>query len=171
MCDECGLYWLEDPYSDGGVSIKGHQMLKQSVRTPLLVSEFVRNLEQTTDMLVAGATDFARADPDYDGGMTGSYKVAMAAEGLGMDIEIHSCGPVMRHLMAACRNANFYEVNLVHPDSVNAWSLPFYASDYSDQLECIGADGCVEVPMGPGFGVTYDWDAIQSAAIETTVIQ
>ena len=95
----------------------------------------------------------------------------ISLEGLGMDIEIHSCGPVMRHLMAACRNANFYEVNLVHPDCANAWSLPFYASNYSDQLECIGSDGCVEVPMGPGFGVAYDWDAIQRAAIETTVIR
>ncbi|MGI9476777.1 MAG: enolase C-terminal domain-like protein [Hyphomicrobiaceae bacterium] len=171
VCDECDLYWLEDPYSDGGVSIHGHLALKRNIKTPLLVSEFVRNLEQTTDMLVAGATDFARADPDYDGGLTGSYKVAVAAEGLGMDAEIHSCGPVMRHLMAACRNANFYEVNLVHPDCPNAWSLPFYASDYSDQLECVGKDGCVEVPAGPGFGVSYDWDAIESAALETTVIR
>ena len=171
VCDDCGLYWLEDPYADGGVSIHGHRMLKKSVRTPLLVSEFVRNLEQTTDMLAAGATDFARADPDYDGGLTGSYKVATAAEGLGMDVEIHSCGPVMRHLMAACRNSNFYEVNLLHPDCPNAWSLPFYTSDYSDQLECIGIDGCVGVPNGPGFGVSYDWDAIHKAALETTVIK
>lgn len=171
VCDECGLYWLEDPYSDGGVSINGHQALKKNIKTRLLVSEFVRNLEQTTDMLVAGATDFARADPDYDGGLTGCYKVAFAAEGLGMDVEIHSCGPVMRHLMAACRNSNFYEVNLVHPDCPNAWSLPFYVGDYSDQLDCISPDGCVSVPDGPGFGVSYDWDAIERAAIETITIR
>ncbi len=171
VCDDCGLYWLEDPYSDGGVSIHGHQMLKKNIRTPVLVTEFVRNLEQTTDMMVAGATDFARADPDYDGGLTGCHKVAVTAEGLGMDLEIHSCGPVMRHLMAACRNANFYEVNLVHPDCPNAWSLPVYEGGYSDQLECVDPDGCVGVPDGPGFGVTYDWEAISSAAIETTVIR
>lgn len=171
VCDDCGLYWLEDPYSDGNVSIHGHQMLKKNIRTPLLITERVRNLEPTTDMLVAGATDFARADPDYDGGLTGCHKVAVAAEGLGMDVEIHSCGPVMRHLMAACRNSNFYEVNLVHPDCPNPWSLPFYTSDYSDQLDCVDADGCVGVPGGPGFGVGYDWDAIQSAVLDTTVIE
>ncbi len=171
VCDECDLYWLEDPYADGGISIHGHQMLKKNIRTPVLVTEFVRNLETTTDMLVAGATDFARADPDYDGGLTGCHKVAVAAEGLGMDVEIHSCGPAMRHLMAACRNANYYEVNLVHPDCPNAWSLPFYTGDYSDQLDCVDDDGCVEVPDGPGFGVGYDWDAIQSAALETTIIE
>lgn len=171
VCDECNLYWYEDPYADGGISIHGHQMLKKNVSTPILVTEFVRNLETTTDMMVAGATDFARADPDYDGGLTGCHKVAVAAEGLGMDVEIHSCGPAMRHLMAACRNANYYEVNLVHPDCPNAWSLPFYNGDYSDQLDCVDDDGCVGIPSGPGFGVGYDWDAIQRASLETTIIK
>lgn len=170
VCDECDLYWLEDPYANGSVSIHGNQVLKKNIRTPLLLTERVRNLEPTIDMLVAGASDFARADPDYDGGLTGCHKVAVAAEGLGMDVEIHSCGPVMRHLMAACRNANYYEVNLVHPDCPNPWSLPFYTGDYSDQLDCIDPDGCVGIPEGPGFGVGYDWDAIQKAALETTVI-
>ena len=171
VCDDCGLYWLEDPYADGGVSIHGHRMFKQSVRTPLLISEHVRNLETATDMLAAGATDFARADPDYDGGLTGCHKLAAAAEGLGMDVEVHSCGPAMRHLMAACRNSNYYEVNLVHPRAANAWSLPVYGDGFSDQLDCIGADGCVPVPDGPGLGVAYDWREIRRAAVETRVVE
>ncbi|NQV98523.1 MAG: mandelate racemase/muconate lactonizing protein [Rhodospirillales bacterium] len=171
VCDAYGLYWLEDPYGDGGVSIHGHQMLKKNVRTPILVSEHVRNLETTTDMLVAGATDFARADPDYDGGITGCHKVAVAAEGLGMDCEVHSCGPAMRQLMSACRNANYYEVNLVHPKCGNAWSLPVYTDGYSDEIDCIDADGCVPVSADPGLGVRYDWDTIRKNAIETLIIE
>ncbi len=171
VCDEYGFYWFEDPYGDGGVSIHGHQMLKQNIKTPLLISEHVRNPETTTDMLVAGATDFARADPDYDGGITGCHKVAVAAEGLGMDCEVHSCGPAMRQLMAACRNSNFYEVNLVHPKCGNAWSLPIYADGYSDELDCIDADGCVGVSQGPGLGVSYDWEAIRKSTVETIVIE
>ena len=171
ICDECGLYWYEDPYADGGISIQGHKMLKQSVKTPILISEHIRNLETTTDMLVAGATDFARADPDYDGGITGCHKTAVAAEGLGMDCEIHSCGPAMRQLMAACRNANYYEVNLVHPVCGNAWSLPFYQGGYSDELDCIDTDGHVEVPDLPGMGVAYDWAAIEKTAIATVVVE
>lgn len=170
VCDEYGLYWLEDPYGDGGVSIHGHQMLKKNMKTPILVSEHVRNLETTTDMMVAGATDFARADPDYDGGITGCHKVAVAAEGLGMDCEVHSCGPAMRQLMSACRNSNYYEVNLVHPKCGNAWSLPIYADGYSDELDCVDADGCVSVSTDPGLGVRYDWETIRKNAVETRVI-
>ena len=170
VCDECGLLWYEDPYSDGGISVRGHQMLKQSVKTPIMITEFVHNVETMTDILVAGASDFARGDPDYDGGLTGCLKRAAAAEGLGMDIEVHSCGPAMRHWMAATRNANFYEVNLVHPKAPNAWHLPIYADDYSDQLDCVDADGCVSVPDGPGFGMAYDWDAIERRLVERTVL-
>ena len=171
VCDEYGLYWLEDPYADGGVSIHGHQMLKKAIRTPILISEHVRNLETATDMMVAGATDFARADPDYDGGITACHKLANAAEGLGMDVEVHSCGPAMRHLMAACRNANYYEVNLVHPKCPNAWSLPVYEGGYSDQLDCVDSDGFVTVSDKPGLGMTYDWDAIERAALEKTILE
>jgi L-alanine-DL-glutamate epimerase-like enolase superfamily enzyme len=37
---------------------------------------------------------------------------------------------------------------------------PVYACGYSDQLDCVSADGTVGVPDGPGLGVTYDWDFI-----------
>ncbi|MDP6953155.1 MAG: mandelate racemase, partial [Alphaproteobacteria bacterium] len=47
------------------------------------------------------------------------------------------------------------------PDCPNALP-PVYACGYSDQLDCVGEDGCVPVPDGPGLGVTYDWDFIEA---------
>jgi len=61
--------------------------------------------------------------------------------------------------MAAMRNSNYYEVALVGPDCPNAVA-PVYACGYSDQLDCVAADGTVGVPEGPGLGVIYDWDFI-----------
>ncbi len=171
VCDEYGLFWYEDPYADGGISVHGHLKLKQHVRTPIMINEHVRNPETNTDVLVAGATDFARVDPDYDGGLTGCYKIALAAEALGVDVEVHACGPAMRHLMAALRSSNYYELNLVHPRIGNAWSLPVYADEYSDALDAIDDDGCVPVPCGPGLGVRYDWEAIRATALETRLIE
>ena len=51
------------------------------------------------ELLISGATDYCSVDPDYDGGITGSYKAAITAETLGFDVEVHSCGPAMRQLM------------------------------------------------------------------------
>jgi L-alanine-DL-glutamate epimerase-like enolase superfamily enzyme len=37
---------------------------------------------------------------------------------------------------------------------------PVYRCGYSDQPANLPADGCVQVPNGPGLGVDYDWDFI-----------
>ena len=171
VCDHYGFYWYEDPYKDGGVSINGNKYLSKKLSTPILVGEHVRNLETSVDMLVKGASFFSRADPDYDGGITGCHKLVVASEGLGMDCEIHSCGPAMRQLMGASRNSNFYEVNLLHPKCKNPWSLPIYLNGYSDQINCIDIDGNVDVFNEPGLGVVYDWKFIEKQSLEKIIIK
>ena len=170
VCDEHELLWYEDPYADGGLTIRGHRALKEKGRTPVMIGEHVRNPEIHTEMLVSGATDFGRVDTDYDGGITGSYKAAMAAESLGYDIEVHSCGPAMRQLMAALSRSNYYEINLVHPVGPNPWQLPVYLNGYSDELDCIDREGMVDVSQSPGLGVDYDWEWIEKNRLEKTII-
>jgi len=159
-CDEAGFMWLEDPFKDGGVSQYAHRKLRQMIQTPILQCEHVRGVEPKADFLIAEATDFLRVDPVYDCGITGALKIAHIAEGFGVDVEVHAPGPAQRHLMAALRNSNYYEMGLVHPKvpSINA---AIYADGYDDGLDAIDANGCVDVPEGPGLGVTYDWDLIE----------
>jgi len=160
-CDDANFFWLEDPYRDSGVSAFGHQKLRSMIKTPLLQTEHIRGVEPKADFLIAGGTDFLRSDPEYDMGLTGGQKIHHLAEGFGVDVEVHACGPAHRHLMAASRNSNFYEVALVGPDCPNAVA-PVYQCGYSDQLDCIDSDGMVDVPDAPGLGVQYDWDFITS---------
>ncbi|MDX6748680.1 enolase C-terminal domain-like protein [Geminicoccaceae bacterium 1502E] len=160
-CDEAGFFWYEDPFRDSGVSAFAHKKLREMIKTPLLMTEHVRGVEPKADFLIAGGTDFLRADPEYDMGITGCMKIAHLAEAFGVDVELHACGPAHRHCMAAIRNTNFYEVALVGPGCPNAVP-PVYACGYSDQLDCVGEDGCVPVPDGPGLGVVYDWDFIRA---------
>ena len=158
-CDEAGFFWYEDPYRDASVSAFGHKRLREMIKTPLLVSEHVRGLEQKADFVIAGGTDMIHGDPEYDMGITGLMKIAHLAEALGLDLQVHASGPAHRHCIAALRNTHFYELALVGPGMPNAVP-PVYACGYSDQLDAVGADGCVPVPEGPGLGVVYDWDAI-----------
>ena len=76
-----------------------------------------------------------------------------------MDTEIHVCGPAHCACMSVMRNSNYYEVGLVGPERPNAIA-PVYACGYTDLIDCVGDDGCVAVPTGPGLGVQYDWDFI-----------
>jgi len=158
-CDEAHYFWLEDPYRDGGVSAFGQKRLREKIRTPLLVSEHVRMLEQKANFVLAGGCDMIHADPEYDMGITGCMKIAHLSEALGIDVQIHACGPAQRACISAIRNTHFYEMALVGPGMPNAVP-PVYTCGYSDQLEDIGTDGCVPVPDGPGLGVRYDWDLI-----------
>ena len=159
--DEAGYYWYEDPYKDTGMSAFGHKKLRELVKTPLLMTEFVRMLEPHVDFALAGGTDFLRADPDFDGGITGVMKIAHAAEGLGLDVEVHASNAARRHSMAAIRNSNYYEMALVHPN-VGPYNPPVNLNpEYQETLEGIGKDGCVPVPEGPGLGIDYDWDFIK----------
>ena len=158
-CDEANYFWLEDPYRDGGVSAFGHQRLRERIKTPVLVSEHVRGLEQKANFVLAGGCDMIHADPEYDMGITGCMKIAHLCEALGIDVQIHACGPAQRACISAIRNTHFYEMALVGPGMPNAVP-PVYTCGYSDQLEDIGEDGCVPVPDGPGLGVHYEWDLI-----------
>ena len=168
-CDEAGFLWIEDPFSDGGLSINAHQRLKGLIKTPILLGEHVRGLEAMAAYAVSGATDFLRADPDFDLGITGTMKLAHMAEAFGLDIEIHAPGPAQRHCMAAIRNTNYYELSMVGPNG-HGFSCPgLYVCDYSDALESVGSDGCYPVPKGQGLGVAYDHTRIRDTTLSNIV--
>ena len=167
-CDDLDYFWYEDPYMDGGRSQHGHRRLRDLLDTPLLMTELVRGVEPHTDFAAAEATDFLRADPEWDGGITGAMKIARVAEGFGLDVEYHLAGPAQRHCMAATRNSNYYELGLIHPDTLTPHTeSPVYLDGYTDSVEALDADGTVPVPDGPGLGVTYDWDYIESHATQS----
>jgi len=169
-CDEARFFWYEDPFKDGGVSQFAHRKLRQLIKTPLLQGEHTRGFEAHVDLIVADATDFVRADPDYDCGITGVMKIAHAAEGFGLDVEIHAPGPPHRHCMAAIRNTNYYELGLVHP-KVRSIRRPVYTGDYSDALDAVDLRGHVPVPTGPGLGVSVDWDYVSRRQVGVTVYE
>ena len=169
-CDEAGFFWYEDPYSDGGLAAHAHRRLREMIKTPILLGEHVRGVEAMANLLLLDGTDFVRADPDLDIGITGTMKIAHLAEAMGLDVELHGNGPAHRHCMAAIRNTNFYELAMVGPSRGQAVNS-IYASDYSDTLDAVGADGCFAVPEGPGLGVQYDWDFVKKNLVDHIVIQ
>lgn len=159
-CDDLNFYWYEDPYRDASSSAVAHKRLRDFIRTPLLVAEHIRGFEQKADFVLAGGTDIMHIDPELDGGITGTMKLAHFCDAIGMEIQLHTAGPMHRHLMAAIPNTLFYELALIRPNAWNGMQPPIYADDYGDQLDNVGTDGCVPVPEGPGLGVLYDWDKI-----------
>lgn len=169
VLDDHRYFWYEDPYRDTGISSTGHRRLRERIKTPLLMTEHLRSLEPKVDFLVNGGTDLLRADPDQDGGITGSIKIAHAAEALGTDVELHFVGPAHRHVMTAVRNTNYYEMGLLSPKHDLVSPATGVALDYADGIDAIDPEGFVEAPDGPGLGVTYDWPLIERRLVGRTV--
>ena len=40
-------------------------------------------------------------DPELDGGITGTMKLAHYCDAIGMEVQLHTAGPMHRHCMAA----------------------------------------------------------------------
>lgn len=169
-CDAANFFWLEDPYKDGGVSIFGHQKLREFIDTPLLQTEHVFGLEHHVDFIANGGTDFVRTGTYEDGGITGAMKVAHAAEGFGLDVEFHGGGLAHRHCIAAVRNTNYYELGLLNP-KIRQTKPPIRPPEFTDELENIDKNGHVPVPQGPGLGVEMDWDYIEHHRVDGVVYE
>jgi L-alanine-DL-glutamate epimerase-like enolase superfamily enzyme len=163
-CDDNACLWYEDPFRDSGVSVIGNRMLRENLKTPLMVSKHVRGPEQKAAFALAGGCDIINTDPEYDLGITGVMKIAHFAESIGMDLQVHGCGPAHRACISAIRNTHYYELTLVGPGMPNLIP-PVYGCGYSDQLEGVAPDGSVAVPSAPGLGVEYDWQYIEANAI------
>ena len=144
----------------------GHKKLREKITTPILQTEHIFGLEQHVDFIVNGGTDYVRAGVYEDGGITGVMKIAHAAEGFGLDVELHGGGLAHRHCIAAIRNTNYYELGLLHP-LINGTKPPVYPAEYLDELENVDTNGHVPVPEGPGLGVEMDWDYIHANHIDT----
>jgi len=169
-CDEANYAWIEDPLRDCGASAFAYRRLREKLKTPVLQTEYVNGFESKADFLMAGGTDMLRMDPEYDYGITGGMKIAHLAEALGIDVEVHACGPAHRACMSAIRNSNWYELALVGPSTPNALP-PIYVCGYSDQLDAVDQDGTVPVPDGAGLGVSYDWDFIRANQTATRLFK
>jgi hypothetical protein len=96
-CDEANYFWYEDPYRDAAVSAFGHKQLRDKLKTPLLITEHVRGLEQKAIFVIMGGCDMIHADPEYDMGITVAIKIADLCEALGLDVQLHASGPAQRH--------------------------------------------------------------------------
>ena len=151
---------------DGGISPVRAQEAAPADQTPLLQAEHVRTLEPHVDFIVAEATDFVRADPDYDGGITGRDEDRPRRRGLRAGLRA-ATRPARRSATDGrdSQHATTTSWGSSTPGPAAA-TPPSTPTDYRDDLDAIDGNGHVAVPEGPGLGVTYDWDYIRAHTAE-----
>jgi L-alanine-DL-glutamate epimerase-like enolase superfamily enzyme len=112
-----------------------------SLGVPLLVAETSDGAHMNSaDFIAAGAATFGvRASTTLRGGVTGAMRTAHLADAYRLRAEVHGSDIPNQHLRMAISNTTYYE-SLVTSATVR-------------REHCVGPDGLVQAPTGPGIAL------------------
>lgn len=142
------LEYLEDPCA----GITGMAAVASSTYTPLSTNMCVTAFDHLGPAFQAGAVSVVLADHHVWEGLTGCVKLAKICQALGWGIGQHSNSHLgitmaaMTHLAAAVPN-------MVYASDSH---YPWLAEDVIEGPMFEFVDGQLDVPVGPGLGVTLD---------------
>ncbi|HEX5869639.1 MAG TPA: enolase C-terminal domain-like protein, partial [Longimicrobium sp.] len=144
--------YLEDPV----YGMHGMRRAREKLRMPLATNTVVVGFEQLAANVLQTAVDVILLDTTFWGGIRPCVKAAGICDAFQLGVAVHSSGELgiqlatMLHLGAVLPNLSFSADAHYHhlADDVIAGGLMRYR------------DGCIDVPTGPGLGVTLDRDKL-----------
>lgn len=148
--EDADYLWYEEPMRE--FSINAYKRLCEQIDIPVLAAETSDGCHyNVADFIAQGAADMVRTSWFYKGGITGALRVAHLADAYQLSAEVHGMGVENIHLCLAVRNNHYYE-SLVMDNPVVF-------------EPCIGRDGMVNAPAGPGLGHDIDLKTIEKTAV------
>jgi galactonate dehydratase len=132
--------------------------------TPIATGERMYSRWDFKEVFEQGSVDVIQPDLSHAGGITEVHKIAAMAEAYDVALAPHCpLGPVA---LAAC-----LQVDAAAPNAlIQEQSLDIHYNETSDVLDYLAdpsvfefEDGYVDVPDGPGLGVSVDEDALRAA--------
>jgi L-alanine-DL-glutamate epimerase-like enolase superfamily enzyme len=154
-----GAAWLEDPLPPE--DIEGYAMLCGSVDLPIASGETECTVFQVHDRLKAGTPDIVLPDVCRAGGITEGRRIADMAHVYNRRWAAHVSTGSSIHVAAAAHLAAASSNFLI-------FELPGSSNPIGDCLltrPLRPANGMLNIPDGPGLGITFDDDALARHAI------
>ena len=129
------------------------RQVKEALDLDVTGGEQDNNLALWQFLIETGTMDVAQPDVCYVGGVDRFLRVARMAAAAGMPITPHSANLSLvtvftLHLMGAIENAGPYVELSIEEADYYPWQYGVY-----DELP-VARDGKVEIPAGPGWGIT-----------------
>ena len=160
--DEFGLTMIEQPlsYSD----IYQHSILQRRLVTPLCLDESIHDLDDAATAIALGACRVLNLKQGRVGGLVESLRIVDHAKAHGMPV--WSGGMDETGIGRA--------VN-IHLQTVDGFTLPgdtsetrrYFADDIVEPPVVLDDEGFIEVPHGPGIGVTVVSERLQRFTIDS----
>ena len=147
--EEFDLTWFEEPVP--AYDLDGSARVAAALDTPIASGETEYTRYGFRDMLKARAADVLMPDLGRVGGVTEFVKVAHMADAVDVPVSSHIFTEQSLTLVAALGNATYLE------------HMPWFDTLFREKLEM--RDGMIVVPERPGFGFTFDRDAVDRCAL------
>ncbi len=146
------VVWLEEPLHR--MDTEGHRQLAASVDIPIAGGEGVTTVDRFHEMLLSGGWDIIQPDVVFAGGILPTWKAAHLAEAhhkLCIPAHVRWAG---LQLLGAIPNCTHFEYMHDPPRLQTMFRRPLL----DDPIEI--RDGYVQIPQGPGLGITLNEAAI-----------
>ncbi|MEK6243766.1 MAG: enolase C-terminal domain-like protein [Pseudomonadota bacterium] len=160
--DPLGLEFFEDPTGE----LEGIARLKAAVKTPVATNMWVVKDEHLVPAIRRKAVDVVLGDLFMWGGIDAWRRMARVAHAYGLKPALHS---VYETGIATVANLHLASA-LSEVEYPNDSGLHFLSSDVLAEPQEV-KDGAMQLPAGPGLGVTLDRNKLDKVALETAEIR
>ncbi|GAA2006644.1 o-succinylbenzoate synthase [Brevibacterium samyangense] len=158
--DDYGLLLIEQPL--GEADIRQHAELAKLMDTPMCLDESIVSAEAAADAISLGATSVINIKPGRVGGYIEAKKIHDLARAHG--VAVWHGGMVETGLGRAANAAFATLPGFTLPGDISG-SKRFFTEDITEEI--VMHDGVVDVPQGPGFGVTIDPAKLEKFTVAT----
>ena len=160
--DPLGLEFFEDPTGE----LEGIARLKAAVKTPVATNMWVVKDEQLAPAIRRRAVDVVLGDLFMWGGIDAVRRMAKTAHAFGLKPALHSV-----YETGISTVANLHLASAIPEfEYPNDASLHFMSADVLAEPQAV-VDGKMQLPQGPGLGVTLDRGRLDKLALESVEIR
>jgi L-alanine-DL-glutamate epimerase-like enolase superfamily enzyme len=154
MLQDYGAVWFEEPL--GADDLEGYQRLTDHSPVKIAHGEVLSRRQAFLPYFAHRAMDIVQPDATKVGGLSEMRRIAWMAEEHGIELVPHGWNTAVGvaadiHLVSTLPNRSYVEFNVGNPLVEEVLSDPFR----------LNADGQLDVPDGPGFGITIDRDQLR----------
>ena len=158
---EFGLLLIEQPFEHDALAL--HAELARRCTTPICLDESLTSAATTARAVVAGACSIANIKAARMGGYLEARRAHDVAAALDTPVW---CGGMLETGLGRAANLALASLpNFTLPGDISA-SARYYAEDLTEPFTLV--DGQIEVPRGPGLGVTVRADVLKQALTART---
>ncbi len=166
---DCDILFFEQPLQSWDV--EGMAKVRRAIDIPLSADEGVMTLQDAKNLVKAEAVDVFSIKVTKNGGIKPAKAICEYAAANGIQVFFNSM--IEEGItQAASLNIGVTCSNIVTTIGHAYFSPNRLKGDICSYHKLIHPEkGCVEIPQGPGLGITIDEDAIKEYLVERTIVE